>query len=224
MREGSGALVQMRAFIAQREFNPHDQLPPERKLCEMLGVSRAQLRKAFAVLEAEGAIWRHVGRGTFIGDGADKGMEHSLNVIAKQSTPLSVMRARIVLEPQLAREAALHATAENMENLRRISSKSRQAATWREYETLDNELHREIAEASQCTPLVALFDQLNALRRTVVWGRLRTRPENPPSDHHSFSDHEKIITAIENRDGAQAQMMMLSHLQSVRAGIFSEES
>lgn len=222
MNEGDGALVQMRAFIAKNEYGPNDQLPPERKLCESLGVSRAELRKAFAVLEADGAIWRHVGRGTFVGDGVNRGAEQSLSTIAKQTTPREVMRARLVLEPQLAREAALHATAENMENLHRISMKSRQAATWREYEALDNELHRVIAEASQCIPLVALFDQLNALRRTVVWGRLRPQPENPPSDHHSFSEHEKIIAAIADRDGNQAQTLMLSHLQTVTAGIFSE--
>src|SRR3546814_11181769 len=42
-------------------------LPPERGLAERLRVNRGTLRKALARLEYEGAITRHVGRGTFIG-------------------------------------------------------------------------------------------------------------------------------------------------------------
>ena len=36
-------------------------------MSQTLGVTRAELRKALAVLEAENQIWRHVGKGTFIG-------------------------------------------------------------------------------------------------------------------------------------------------------------
>lgn len=215
-----GALVQMRAFIAQGSYAPDDRLPPERELCRMLGVGRAQLRKAFAVLEAEGLIWRHVGRGTFIGDGTRPGSRDSVGAIAKRTSPREVMHARLVLEPQLAREAALHATLADLDELRAIDRRSRVAANWREYETTDNALHRSIAVASQCAPLIALFDQLNALRRTVVWGRLRTRRERPQPDHHSFGEHGRIIAAIAERDGEAAEREMRTHLKSVAARLF----
>ncbi len=76
----AGALVQLRAYIAQGEFARNDRLPPERKLCQHLGVSRSELRRAFTVLESEGAIWRHVGRGTFIGDGPGSGEHPSIMI------------------------------------------------------------------------------------------------------------------------------------------------
>ncbi len=216
-----GALVQLRAFIAQGDFALNDRLPPERDLCEKLGIGRSELRKAFAVLEAEGAIWRHVGRGTFVGNGhghiADS---HSIASIAKRTTPQEVMYARIVLEPMLAREAALHATAEHVEQLHENCRKARLAATWRQYETLDNQFHNLIAEATQNTPLIAMYDQLNALRRTVSWGRLRRRHNNPPKDHHSFDGHEAVLAAVEQRDTEAARNMMKAHLKSVSDKLF----
>ncbi len=218
---GEGALVQLRAFIAQGEFALNDRLPPERELCDELGIARSELRKAFAVLEAEGTIWRHVGRGTFLADGQGHGADfQSIAAIAKRTTPQEVMYARLVLEPQLAREAALHATAEHVEQLHDICARARHTSSWRQYETLDNRFHSLITEATQNTPLIAMYDQLNALRRTIVWGRLRRRHEQPPEDHHSFREHESILSAIEERDSAMAQSGMRTHLKSVSESLF----
>ena len=41
-------------------------MPPERVLAEELGVGRRSLRRALDVLEQEGRISRHQGRGTFV--------------------------------------------------------------------------------------------------------------------------------------------------------------
>ena len=41
-------------------------LPTERQLAADLGVSRAAIRHAMAVLQAEGRVSREVGRGTFL--------------------------------------------------------------------------------------------------------------------------------------------------------------
>lgn len=222
MNAKNGALVQLRAFLAQGEFQANDRLPAERVLCQELGVSRAELRKAFALLEAEGAIWRHVGRGTFVGDGAADPVIQSVNDIAKRTPPREVMQARRLIEPMMAREAALHASGEQMDQLRSICRKARRAQTWREYEALDNQFHRLIADATQNRPLLAIFDHLNALRRTVAWGRLRREYEVPPSDHHSFAEHEAILGAIIDRDGSMAQEKMQQHLSSVSRHLFEE--
>lgn len=216
-----GALVQLRAYIAHGDYAQNDRLPPERELCEALGIARSELRKAFVVLESEGAIWRHVGRGTFVGSGQGQGTDAlSIASIAKRTTPQEVMYARQVLEPMLTREAALHATSEHMEKLYDNCASARKATSWRQYETLDNELHSLIALAARNTPLIAMFDQLNALRRTIVWGRLRRRNDQPPKDHHSFTEHEAIVEAIEQRDTAAALKAMQNHLRSVSAELF----
>lgn len=211
---GHAALVQLQAYLAQLDLAPDSRLPPERELCESLGVTRGDLRKALAALEKDGRIWRHVGKGTFVGRGP---VEETIAIsdIAARSNPSDVMRARLILEPEIAREAALHATLDDIAAMRQSLVQTREATTWRQYESVDNLLHRQIAQASRNTLLLGLFDVLNAIRRTVVWGRLRADGARPPADHHSFADHERIVGAIADRDLADAAAAMRAHLGEV---------
>jgi len=213
--EEYGALTQLRALLAQHDYPPGSRLPPERSLCKTLGVSRTALRKALATLEAEGQIWRHVGQGTFIGSRAapDSAV---ISQIASQTNPAQIMEARLAVEAELARLAALHANANDLAELELCIARSRAAENWRIYETWDNRLHRTIAEATHNPVLIALFDTLNTVRRTVVWGRLRPNKTKPAVDHHSFAEHDAIIQAIRERDMAQAAKAMRAHLESVQ--------
>lgn len=211
---GQAALVQLQAYLAQMDHSGETRLPAERELCESLGVSRGDLRKALAVLEKDGRIWRHVGRGTFVGRGP---IEETIGIseIAGRTNPADVMRARLIIEPEIAREAALHATLSDIAAMRQSLVQTREAGTWRQYENVDNLLHRQIAQASRNNVLLGLFDVLNAVRRTVVWGRLRAEGARPPADHHSFADHERIVEAIAERDLGGAATAMRLHLQQV---------
>jgi len=213
---GQSALTQLRAYLAQRELPPEARLPPERELSEILGVSRGELRKALATLEGQGELWRHVGKGTFVGARPVAELA-SVASMAAETSPAEVMRARLVVEPELAREAALHHTLGDIAELRRCLTGARAAETWRHYENWDNRLHRAIAEAADNALLLAIFDTLNAVRRTVVWGRLRDERPRPPPDHHSFGEHEAIVAAIEERDLSAAANRMRLHLRHVQA-------
>jgi DNA-binding FadR family transcriptional regulator len=220
MDQGQGALTQLRAYLAQRDLPSNSRLPPERELCDILGVSRGELRKALAVMESNGELWRHVGKGTFIGARPTK--EYSdVGAIAALTNPREVMQARLLIEPQIAREAALNATAGDIAELKQCMMASRQAQTWRQYENCDNRLHRTVAEAAHNTVLLALFDTLNAVRRAVVWGRLRDKVDRPPPDHHSFKEHELLVRAIEERDMDGAGQAMLRHLSHVQANLLA---
>lgn len=206
-------LVQLRAWLTRHNFPPDTRLPAERELSEILGVSRTDLRKALATLEGEGQLWRHVGKGTFTGTRAIDVV--SLADIDRETNPAEVMRTRLLIEPIIAREAALNATHRHVEALHRCVQRTQKATTWRQYETADNELHRCIAEATDNRILLALFDALNAVRRAVVWGLLRDNSERPPRDHHSFAEHDQIIAAIEQRDLDGASQAMYRHLRAV---------
>ena len=211
---GHAALVQLQAYLAQHDLAADSRLPPERELCDALGVSRGDLRKALAVLEKQGQIWRRVGKGTFVGSGP---IEETVAIseIAGRANPSDLMRARLILEPELAREAALHATFVDIAAMRQSIGRTRAAETWRQYENFDNLLHRQVAVATRNPVLLGLFDSLNAIRRAVVWGRLRPGPARPPTDHHSFDEHKRIVDAIEQRDLSGAAGAMRVHLQSV---------
>jgi DNA-binding FadR family transcriptional regulator len=217
-----GTVTQLRAYLAQTDLPEDGRLPPERDLSGALGVSRTELRKALGTLEAEGQIWRHVGKGTFLGS---RPVDTFADVaaLAKRTNPAELMRARLIIEPEIARAAALTATPMHLAEMRTCQTRTREAATWRQYESWDNRLHRTVAEATQNTPLLGLFDTLNALRRAVTWGRLRSTPVRPSPDHHSFAEHEAIIAAIENRDMSGAAAAMRVHLQSVERNLLMRQ-
>jgi DNA-binding FadR family transcriptional regulator len=213
-----GVVMQLRAYLAQAELPDNGRLPPERDLAAELGVSRAELRKALAALESEGRLWRHVGKGTFLGN---RPLDATTDVagMVQRTNPAEVMKARLALEPEIARLAALNATPGQIAQMRDCMVRSRKAETWRQYEMWDNHLHRAIGEATQNTLLLGLLDTVSAVRRAVSWGRLRGERLRPPPDHHSFAGHEAIVAAIEDRDMAGAAAAMRLHLVTVERNL-----
>lgn len=212
------ALNKLRAHLARIELPLDSRLPPERQLCRILGVSRSDLRKALAVLEAENQIWRHVGKGTFIGSRPIDTLA-DVAAITRRTNPTEVMRTRLLLEPEVARMAALNATSAHIAEMRLCLQRTRAAQSWRQYEAWDNRLHRVIAESTQNTLLLALLDTLNAVRRAVAWGRLRVNKVKPAPDHHSFDEHDQIVSAIEDRDMDRAADAMRRHLEHVERNL-----
>ena len=216
------ALARLRAYLVEMELPLDSRLPPERDLASALGVSRAELRKALAVLEAEGQVWRHVGKGTFIGSRSLDDLT-DIAAITRRTNPTEVMRTRLLMEPEVTRVAALMATASQIAEMRNCLTKMRNAQTWRQYEVWDNRLHRIIAESTQNSLMLALLDMLNAVRRTVAWGRLRANKVKPDPDHHSFIEHDAIVAAIENRDTERAASAMRRHLESVERKFLNQQ-
>jgi len=209
----------LRNFLGEEGLVLNERLPAERDLCRTLGLSRSALRKALAELEAEGQIWRHVGRGTFVGPRPIPNLS-DVELLTSLTSPTAVMEARMAIEPQLARLAALHGTESHFAEMRQCNRRCRAAKGWRFYEAWDNNFHQAIAAATQNKLLISLFDTLNAVRRTVVWGQLRLT-ELPPPDHDSFDEHDAIHKAIAGRDPDRAAARMRAHLKTVRDRILS---
>jgi DNA-binding FadR family transcriptional regulator len=222
--EREEATERLRAFIAERGCASGDRLPAERELIDLLEVGRAALRRGLDQLEREGVIWRHVGKGTFVsnGAGAKDDLRDPLVGIGQQLTPFKLMRARITFEAALAREAALHASRDAVAQITLALKRGRAAASWSEYERQDDRFHRAIAETSDNALLLALFDGLNRVRREISLGTVTRTSARPPADHPSFAQHEQIAAAIANREPDEASLAMRRHLHSVASRLFGE--
>ncbi len=220
--EREEAIAQITELISAGNYAPGDRLPPERKLIEQLGMSRTMLRRALEALEREGAIWRHVGKGTFVASHGAPGAAGSLAEFIRQLTPVRMMQARMCIEPAIAREAAINASGEAITRIKLAKDKAAAAPNWTDYETHDDLFHRSIAEAADNILLLALFDQLNQVRRAVAWGNVERKTERPPREHTSFAEHDKITDAIKKRDANAAQEAMRRHLGSVSARLYEE--
>jgi len=217
-----GSVSCLRNFILDGGYVRGDRLPAERELTERLGLTRSSLRKALDVLESEGALWRHVGKGTFVSQEANATSISSLVELGRRLTPFRMMRARIAIEPAIAREAAVNASGQSLMQMQLALQRAHAANTWADYEIQDDIFHRTVAESSDNELLMMLFDQLNQVRREVAWGNVNRDSTRPSVSHTSFAEHETIASAIENRNPDMAYEAMRAHLRSVSARLFGE--
>jgi DNA-binding FadR family transcriptional regulator len=221
------AVAALKAFIAAGDYGAGDRLPSERDLIGSLKMTRTTLRKALDTLERDGVLWRHVGKGTFMSeddpnDRSVAGSNGKLSEIRHQVTPVKMMRARLCIEPALAREAAVNASAEAIARMKLAQRQARAAQTWRDYEGHDDQFHRALAEGADNIVLLALFDELNQLRRAVALNIVVRGTEKPPETHRSFEQHDDIIAAIEAHDPSAAHDSMRAHIRSVAARLFED--
>ena len=200
-------------IVAAAERSHDGRLPPERELTRRLAVKRGHLRQLLAELEADEKIWRHVGRGTFAGRRPVQS-DTDLRLVCEHSSPSELLEARVVVEPQLAALAATRASDAEIADLRATARKCAAAISYPVYEKWDEALHSAIARAARNRTLIALFNGLNAVRREVIWNRLRHRRLDREQQGIFSRQHEAIVLAIAAHDAEQARQAMRAHLES----------
>lgn len=207
-------LVQrIRQMIDADGYVHNDRLAPEREMCISLEVTRNQLRRALSELEAQGLIWRHVGRGTFVGARPVLNLD-DVTYLRDQMTPEQVVTVRLTIEPELARLASIYSMKTDHDQIQMCAEGCRNATDWRGYEAWDNKLHHAIARATQNKLYLYYFETLNVVRRSLVWGQPR-KSTRPADDYSSFFEHDLIVQAILNQDADLAAHAMRDHLKSV---------
>lgn len=210
---------QLRTRIENGEFAEGARLPPERDLANSFAVSRAAVRKAMAALEADGLVWRHVGRGTFVGARPPQDAPN-LAAITRSTHPEEVIEVRLLLEPHIAGLAARRATAADIDAMARAIRRSKTAADVAEFELWDGAYHRAMAEAAHNTLLQGLFDAINAIRQEEIWGRLKEASLTGARKQAYIRQHTDCLDAIRDRDPTRAEALMRDHLETVKANMF----
>jgi GntR family transcriptional repressor for pyruvate dehydrogenase complex len=216
------ALRILRRRITSGKYPSKSRLPPERALAEELGMSRGTLRKALEVLESEGLVWRHVGKGTFVGHPAVR-VSLPADAGAISMSPREILEARLMFEPIIAARAATSATRSDLELLGKYARKADDAADWEAFELWDRTLHRAIAAATQNAACLVFLDIVNRAREQDDWSRAQLPPLDSPRPIRSRAVHFTIVEAIFNRNAAAAAQAMRQHLERVRDVYFSED-
>jgi len=215
LRRRDRSLTKLSQLLSDGGYPLQSRLPPERELATMLGLSRSALREGLELLEAEGRIWRHVGKGTFVGERPAKASV-DLDLLSEMTNPEEVVEVRLLFEPLIAGLAALRATpAEiaHMEHLLEKGEAARDAIAW---ERWDAALHRAVALAAHNKLLLAIFDAFNGMRRQAAWGKLRGVVLTAERLSLYRAHHREYVAAIADRDGARAEQAMRRHLLMVR--------
>lgn len=213
----------LREYISRSRSLGVERLPPEPKLSEELNVSRGRLRTLLKKVESEGLIWRHVGKGTFIGQ---RRSPHVVGHIAESVSVEQVFQARLSLEPQLAAQAAIHATAADLTSLEASIKAASKAASIDEWRLFDRELHQMIAKATHNPLLALLYETMTSEVGLHIDVRIRAIFDfSASTDPRRKTDEEHLIlvNAIKTHDPKEAERLMRQHILSVRSRIFGKE-
>ena len=98
---------QLRSLMQSGEFPAGSRLPAERELAQQMGVSRPSVREALIALEVEGWVEVRTGSGVYVLERPEAVNGHAVQVPASEWGPLELIRARRVIEGEIASMAAL---------------------------------------------------------------------------------------------------------------------
>jgi len=215
-RAGTGLVAWLDAEVTRSGGLPGARLPPERELAQRLGVTRNALRKALGILEAQGRVARHVGRGTFV---ASRLPAPAARTGLVESSPAEVMAVRLAIEPNLMPLAVAAARPADLDRMDQCLVRARAAHGFPEFEIWDAAIHQAIADATHNGLAAAMLRAINGARDHVYWGTLKERTSTPERLTLARREHEEIVEAIRERDAPRAQRAMRHHLHGVQAAL-----
>ena len=190
-------------------------LPPERELCDALGMSRGALREQFAVLERLGFLHRTQGRGTYL-DTPSYGFVRTYFTIARSLgyiTDPHVAEVRVLVEEAVAEAAARKVGPAEIAGLRRSLDRMNAAEEAGDIERAheaDADFHRRLLDIVD-NPVLQLLRE--GLRRALD-DDMRARREavtREGSGTEFDRSHERIVDALAEGDGEAARIEMRRH-------------
>lgn len=208
---------QLRGLIAAGEFAPGTRLPAERDLARQLGVSRPSVREALIALEVEGWVEVRTGSGIYVQETRRRGRARAAregNGTGTDWGPLEVMRARELVEAEVAALAARHARKAQVAEMTSALERMREEAeSGIEPRAGDEAFHTAIAQACGNEVLGDTVRSYWSARHGPIFSRLGDYFENPASWSAALQEHAVVLEAIRARDAQGARAAMQQHLK-----------
>ena len=199
-----------------------DRLPGERALAEELGVGRSAVREAISALEVLGVVETRAGSGTYLRSSTSELLPSTLSwsLLMDQDRTIELNVVRGALERSAAQLAALTATAEQKDELRRLVAAQRAAADDREsYVAADVAFHRVLAEIGGN----GLVGELLATTRTLLRVWFDRAVDNREDIDRAIREHEEIARAVAAGDAVAAGEAMEQHMETAAERIQRED-
>jgi DNA-binding GntR family transcriptional regulator len=195
----------LRNAIVTHAFEPGASLD-KAKLCEKLGVSRFPVSEALARLQAQGLVDILPQRGTTVSR-------------IRLSDVRENMFLRKALEAEAVRSLARTIDAGTLDKLKANLAAQKQVVAdgdKQHFHTLDLAFHE--------TLLTALgFPRVKAAAESarLALDRVRLLLASPRRNTQTVAEHERVVAALEKRDGALAALAMGDHLDQVMTELMS---
>ena len=205
---------QLLSLIKEKHFLPGDKLPQEKKLAEMMGVSRPSLREALRSLSIMNVIEILQGDGTYVSSLEPKQLVEHLNFVFSldESTAEKLFESRKIVEIGIAGLAAQRIKDEQIERLEALMKKLVEVDGDPEaFLLIDIKMHELFAEAAENPMLSRFMESISQL--TMTSRRYTVR--QPGILEQSTKDHRRIVRALKTRDPEVSREAMLVHLNHV---------
>jgi len=206
--------------ISEGRLAAGHKLPAERDMARQFKTSRVSVREAYRSLEEVGLlrIRRGAEGGAFIAHVGHEPVRRSLSLVLGlgKSSHEEVTEARVLLEPAIARLAALRARPDDVAKLELVLVQEEQEVrhSTGDSGTTAGQFHRAIADCARNMPLVVLMNALADLTAESVSQldvRIRSRHRRKNCEYH-----RQIFEAIRANDGEAAYALMLQHVGDIQ--------
>ncbi|MFZ4287485.1 FadR/GntR family transcriptional regulator [Variovorax sp. HJSM1_2] len=202
---------QLQALIESGEFPVGARLPAERELAVQLGVSRPSVREALIALEVEGWVEVRTGSGVYVL--ARQADTRKQAVPSSEWGPLELIRARRVVEGEIAAIAAVQARPADLTAMAQaIAAMQRDTDKGVLPMAGDRAFHLAIVQACGNAVLTETVLQFWDSRRGPLFERLGGYFETVASWRAAIGEHQEIYAAIVARDADRARRAMQEHM------------
>jgi DNA-binding FadR family transcriptional regulator len=205
---------QLRSLIVSGEFAIGSRLPAERELAKQLSVSRPSVREALIALEVEKVVEVRGGSGIYVLKPRQRRAASKSSSQSAEWGPLELMRARELVESEVAALAARNARKPDLQvmddALQQMRNEVAQGQVPREG---DEAFHNAIAQACGNEVLRDTVRGYWQARHGILFERLGDYFEQPPAWTQAIDEHELVYQAIRNQDAKGARRAMQHHLR-----------
>lgn len=199
-------------------YQSGEALPSETELAKQFGVSRPVVREALRYLQSSGflEIRRGTKGGAFVRDIIKLPFFDDFPdmILHRRFKVDHLAQARLMLEPEVCRLAAINATAKDIQAMKDLVKKYSKISDPDEKDKHYSMFHRLVGRACG-NPLYAILvesimDFTDGFIQTI----------KPVSEFiHEDHDHDEIIVAIENRDPEKAAEVGTRHAKQILEGM-----
>jgi DNA-binding FadR family transcriptional regulator len=172
------------------------------------------VREALIALEVEGVIEVRTGSGIYVKSlGKQKTTQKSALNTPAEWGPLEVMRARSLIEAEMAALAADYADAKDLKAMKTaLRAMQKDAKAGRIPRDSDIAFHMAIANACANSVMHDTLELYLEARNGPLFERLGDYFESPASWAAAIAEHQEVLDAIDARDPQRARKTMQKHL------------
>lgn len=203
---------QIHDAILSGQYRVGERLPSEKELCAMFNVSRVPVREALSALELNGLVDSMQGAGVYVKRAVPTGEE-----LMQDVEPQDIIRARMVLEPDIARLAAELIGDPQREELRDIIERFKKEAAEDIYTTtVDKEFHLFLARTSGNSLYVMMMEMVFKTMEQRMWELILSRTvATQKYREQNNREHLQIAQAVLRGSAEDAYAFMKDHMEQL---------